>query len=111
MSTSVVNEVVEMLNDDLVSHGFFAQCVSHSCGGATDGSKFLGEILADLLSTREVEVGETRQENPGYLEFVAWRGTVKERVERASEAVRHAVGHDKEFAYWLCLRRNIDRYE
>jgi len=48
---------------------------------------------------------------PDYVEFVAWNGSVEERVNRAVKAVAAASGPDKEFADWLCLRENVDRFE
>ena len=34
-----------------------------------------------------------------------------DKVERAIDAVLNTEDRDREFAYWLCLTRNIDRYE
>jgi hypothetical protein len=67
--------------------------------------------LTELLSSGSVDVGEAKLSSPEYVEFMAWKGTVEERVERASAAIDAAHGPDKEFAYWLCLRRNVDRFE
>lgn len=49
--------------------------------------------------------------NSDFVKFIAWRGTVEERVSRAMESVATAIGADKEFAYWICLRENIDGFE
>ncbi len=111
--TSTTNDILEMLNDDIVSHGFFAQCL------APDPAERRGIVfdlkmrdqLAELLSSGKVEIGETKVPRPDYVEFVAWRGTIDARVARAMNAVDTASGPDKEFAYWLCLRENVDRFE
>ena len=52
-----------------------------------------------------------KMKTPDYVEFVAWNGSVEERVNRAVKAVAAASGPDKEFADWLCLRENVDRFE
>jgi hypothetical protein len=100
-----------MLNDDLVSHGFLAQYLACSDRFVSSSDTGLRNLLAELLSSGKVEIGEARQSTPGYVEFIAWKGTVAERVNRAQDSVDSAEGGDKEFAYWLCLRENVDRFE
>ena len=108
---TTADDILEMLRDtDMVEHGFFVQCVADGNGGAALEPR-VEALLAELLSSGKVEIGEAKQASPGASEFVAWRGTVAERVSRAGSAVSNAVGHDKQFAYWLCLRENVDRYE
>jgi hypothetical protein len=109
---TTADDILEMLRDDtdMVEHGFFVQCVADGGGIFTLESR-VEDLLAELLSSGKVEIGEAKQFSPGASEFVAWRGTVPERIRRAGSAVSNAVGHDKQFAYWLCLREKVDRYE
>jgi hypothetical protein len=107
---TTADDILEMLRDDMVSHGFFAQCIADG-GGSFTLEPRVEALLAELLSSGKVEIGTARLAGPDYVEFVAWTGTVPERISRAMSAVSNAVGHDKEFAYWLCLRENVDRYE
>jgi hypothetical protein len=109
---TTADDILEMLRDDIdmVEHGFFVQCVADGGGSFTIESR-VEALLVELLSSGKVEIGEEKELSPGASEFVAWRGTVAERVRRAGIAVSNAVGHDKQFAYWLCLRENVDRYE
>lgn len=103
--------ILQMLNEDMVSHGWVSECVKND---RQDGTAFDAQIkntLSDLLSSGLVEIGNARIANPQYVEFVAWRGTIVERVSRAMNAVRGASNTDKEFAYWLALRQNVDRFE
>ena len=106
-----INDVLELLGDDILSHGFLAQCARDSNNGTSLSVAQLKELLAELLTSGKVEIGNTRLASPEYLEFIAWRGTVDERISRAFDAVDSAIDSDKEFAYWLCLRENVDSYE
>ncbi|WP_145258187.1 hypothetical protein [Planctomycetes bacterium Pan216] len=103
--------ILDMLNDDMVSHGLVVQCLQKS---ATASDQLHGQIrnmLTNLLSSGSVDVGEAKLSSPEHVEFIAWNGSVEGRVERALAAIDTAAGPDKEFAYWLCLRQNIDRVE
>lgn len=95
-------DIIELLGEDMMSHGFLVQQVTNSR---------LPILLAELLSTNDVEVGKTELSKPDYVSFIAWKGTVAERVQRALAAVAQASDQDKEFAYWLALRKNVDRFE
>jgi hypothetical protein len=99
-----------MLNDDIVSHGLLAQCLRELVGHGGDFRHELRKTLEELLSL-SVEVGEENRPNPGYVEFIAWKGAISDRVSRALDLVDRITGPDQEFAYWLCLSKNIDRFE
>jgi hypothetical protein len=107
----IASDVIEMLSEDMVSHGLLSQCVEPTEGDDTPSSLRVRNLLAELLSSGKVEVGEAKLASPDYVEFIAWKGTVEDRVRRALESVENMRGHDKEFAYWLCLRENVDRFE
>jgi hypothetical protein len=100
-----------MLRDDIVSHGLVAQCTEQ--GDVRWGShrERVGLALTKLLGSGQVEIGVATLESPQYVTFVAWKGTVDERVRRALAAVEAANAPDKEYAYWLCLREDVDRFE
>jgi hypothetical protein len=107
---TTADDILGMLRDDMVSHGFFARCIADG-GGSFSLESRVGALLAELLSSGRVEIGMAKPSGPDYVEFVAWTGSVPERISRAMSAVSDAVGHDREFAYWLCLRENVDRCE
>ena len=111
MTHTLFNDILEMLNDDIVSRGLVAQSVEETEHDLLSRSEKEGKVLKELLASDKVEIGAPVRLRPDYLEFVAWRGTVDDRILRAMSAVANTVGHDKEFAYWLCLRKNVDRYE
>ena len=102
--------IVELLSDDMVSHGFFVQCVEDDESSKNRPQVECTDALADLLSSGEVEIGSTKAK-PEYVEFIAWKGTSKDRLSRAVECVNTVRDFDRDFAYWLCLHENIDRYE
>lgn len=102
--------IVELLSDDIVNHGFFVQCVQDNKSSKNSPQLEWIEVLEDLLSSGEVEIGSTKAK-PEYVEFIAWKGTIKDRLSRAVECVNTASDFDRDFAYWLCLHENIDRYE
>jgi hypothetical protein len=107
---TISSYIVDLLGDDIVSHGLLVQCIEldQSCGG--EPPLTWKEVLEELLAG-EVEIGIARNTLASYVEFIAWRGSVSERISRAVQSVNNAAAFDKEFAYWLCLRKNVDRYE
>jgi hypothetical protein len=100
-----------MLNDDIVSHGLLAQCVEQFGSDAIHPQVRVKDLLEELLTSGKVDIGVARLASPDFVEFVAWKGSVVERTSRAMDAVAAASGANKEFAYWLCLRQNVDRFE
>jgi hypothetical protein len=110
MST-VSNCILELLNDDVVSHGLFVQCVEQDKGGNSGPQLEWKAALEQILLLGRVEIGAAKLTSADYVEFIAWKGTVGERIARASDTVDSVSGPDQEFAYWLCLRENIDRFE
>jgi hypothetical protein len=104
MST-ILKDVLEMLSDDMVSHGWLAQYLKLS-----ESEARIEDALEEVLSSGKVEIGETNA-IPGYVEFIAWKGSVAERISRAVNAVAAVSGWDKNWAYWLALRENVDRFE
>jgi hypothetical protein len=107
----IIGDLIEILNEDMLSHGLLSQCVEQAEEDDTPSHLRVRDVLAELLSSGEVEVGEAKLASPDYVEFIAWKGTVESRVRRAMESANSMSGHDKEFAYWLCLRKNVDRFE
>jgi hypothetical protein len=108
--STIANYIVELLNDDMVSHGLLLQCVDQSEGIGESSQLNWKGILAELL-LGDVEIGVAEKVSDNYVEFIAWRGSSGERIGRATNSVNNAIGADREFAYWLCLRKNVDRYE
>ncbi|MCY2937225.1 MAG: hypothetical protein NTV55_02565 [Planctomycetota bacterium] len=111
MTNTLFNTILEMLGNDIVSRGLVAQCIRESDESQSISAEKECSLLKNLLTSNLIEIGVPRLLNSDYVEFVAWVGPVEDRVCRAMEAVTKEIGQDKEFAYWLCLRKNIDRYE
>ncbi len=108
----IVDDVREMLQDDMLNHADLVHYVRYRCGDDVDTVREVASVLEHVLQTGEIEIGNARLiPTRDYVEFVAWRGTVQDRVKRALEAVEAADEMDKHFAYWLTFRRNVDRYE
>jgi len=109
--TIVINDILEILEDDMVSHGLIAQYLKQLNTDALPIEELIKDALKRLLLSGNIEIGIAKMKMPDYLEFVAWNGTVDEKVSRALNAVANINEPDKEFAYWLCLKENVDRYE
>ena len=54
-------------------------------------------VLGQLLLSAEVEIGIAKSVSANYVEFVAWKGEVSERVARAVKRVESISGPDREF--------------
>jgi hypothetical protein len=105
------SEFLEILKDDMLSHGLFSQYLNQFNQNAKPFEKLnLSDVLSELLKSEKIDIGNAVV-TADHVEFVAWKGTIKERVDRSRKAVLNATGPDKEFAYWLCLRDNVDRFE
>jgi len=107
----VTAEILDELNSDIVSHGLIIQFMKDANVYEGLAAIRVEGVLSELLTTANVEIGNANLAGPDYVEFIAWKGTVAERISRAMQAVNLLSGPDKEFAYWLCLRKNIDRFE
>lgn len=103
-------EIIEHLHDDIVSHGFLSQCLGLNLPLQPEDMASLRGSLFYLLSTEKIEIGSAF-ESSDYVEFVAWSGSIPAKVERALEAVAQTPEPDSEFAYWICLKEKVDRYE
>jgi hypothetical protein len=103
---NVVNCIRELLSSDMLSHGLLLQTVEQLGEPSPDWKAVLSELL-----TEDIEIGEAKLASPDYVEFIAWKGTIKERVMRAAKRVEGLAAPDREFAYWLALRKNVDRFE
>ena len=131
MST-IFDEILERLNDGLCYHADVDGILSDSNLKKLEKTKLRGEdiqtikptsqiirptdeeirnALREILESGEIQIGETNLDTPDYLAFVAWHGSVDERAERAIKSVRECNDSDRPYAYWLCLRDNVDRYE
>jgi len=106
----VIDDILEMVKDDMVSHGLLAQCVEQATSNHQTSAS-IEKVLEELLTCGKVEIGTAKAVRDDFVEFVAWKGSVPERVTNAMRAVAAAQCADKEFAYWLCLRENADRFD
>ena len=106
---NVSNYIYDSLNDDMACHALLVQCVKDE--SRRDGQQLSWKDILEELLSHDVEIGTAELKTTEYIEFIAWRGSISERISRAVECVNKAVSSDKEFAYWLCLRKNVDHYE
>jgi len=109
----IVQNVKETLDTDIVSYGELKQIAS-DCGGIgpddAKGQLWITAILDHILSV-DIQIGDAINPDGQRVQFVAWRGGVQDRIVRAIHAIEHADKLDREFAFWLCWRRNVDRFE
>lgn len=110
----------EELHEDLLNHAWIEQAVRLRVGKDAPSLLYVQAILEEMLKSGEVEIGETTkgrgEGGKEYVAFIAWKRTVQERIARAMREVERWSAPEfppdwKDFAYWLCLRRNIDGYE
>jgi len=101
----ILDEICELLESDMVYYGQIARCVD-----SQDNSS-VSQLIHALLCDRNVEIGSVRLRDREYVEFVGWIGTINERIQRATRTVQATEPQDREFVYWLCLRKNVDRFE
>lgn len=100
-----------MLDDDMLNHGLLSQHLQDQNESSPLSEEILRETLKTLLESGKVAIGNARLKTPDYVEFVAWGGELNNQIERAISAISATQSPDKDFAYWLCLRDNIDRVE
>jgi hypothetical protein len=108
---TITDDILKLANDDMISHGLVTQFLKQIDTSANPSEKRVKDALKEILATGKIEMGTTKMTTSDYVEFVAWNGTIEERINRAIEAVATVNGPDKEFAYWLCLRENVDCFE
>jgi hypothetical protein len=109
--TTTTEEIIDLMNDDMVSHGLLEQCLVQANSGNELSSHGVSMAIKELLDTGKVAIGSARMIRPDYVEFVGLNGVTDAKIQRAMEAVKAASGPDKEFAYWLCLVDDVDRFE
>lgn len=110
MLNLTTSEIIDHLHDDLVSHGFLAQCIGLHGVRDKDYLGRLRQVLLELMASDRIEIG-VAVESGNYVEMIGWAGTVEAKVDRALSAVVETDQADNEFAFWLCLKENVDRYE
>lgn len=110
MLEEIVAFIKQSLDDDIVSYCEMGQIVEDVSGKKLDESVSTKELLHELLSSN-VEIGHAIAVKGNYVKYVAWKGDVTSRVERAIKEIQSSAECDKEFCFWLCHKRNIDEYE
>ncbi len=105
-----IDEIIEMMSNDILIHGLLNDYVNSNAGNK-DWESNIKNILDLLLNSGKVQIGSVSCVTSGCVEFVAWNGTTESRVNRAMIAIRDSREQDREFAYWLCLSGNVDRFE
>ena len=101
------------LEGDLCSYGWLQQIVKEFMPGGVDAPEFIRAVVVELL-TSGVEVGKAvkvSKNGMAHVAFVAWKGTVEERVGRALTSVDSHSESDHDWAFCLCLPENVDEYE
>jgi hypothetical protein len=111
MMNLMLKTIFDLLSNDIVSHGLVLQSVEEFNRNGQQPQLQLDDVLKALLQSGRVEIGSAKKTSPDYVEFIAWKGTVEERLTRSTRCVNASNPQDREFAYWLCLRENVDRFE
>lgn len=105
----IVEDVKSALETDIVSRGELGQIIADGYSGRMEPRKCMEEIIAYLLE-ENVQIGYAIAVEK-YVKFVAWRGGVDERVERAFREGDTYSETDRAFAFWLCAPSNVDEFE
>jgi hypothetical protein len=108
---SIPGFIVEALTRDIIGHGELVQCIKLNESINDGRHPDWQDVLRQLLASGKVEVGRAILVSNDYVEFVAWKGTIEQRIARAAGSVNSEYGPAQQFAYWLCLKENVDRYE
>jgi hypothetical protein len=108
---SIHDEIIEYLETDILDFGFFAQMVS-GAGAYNDEMRrdVVFTHLESVLKDDRVAIGNA-VDTGGYVAFISWRGTSDENLKRARSKVESLSNFERGFAFWLCLKKNVDKYE
>jgi len=101
------------LEEDLCSYGWLRQTVKECCLSDVADPESVQAVMVELLASG-VEVGKAVKafkDSVEHVAFVAWKGTVEERVGRALTSVDSHTESDRDWAFCLCLPENVDEYE
>ncbi|RPH69771.1 hypothetical protein EHM76_06920, partial [bacterium] len=79
---TVGQQVIDSLQNDLVSAGELRQIVANVLTDTAGSREFVAEVIRHLL-TEGVEIGDARNIEGKYVKFIAWKGSVSDRCERA----------------------------
>ena len=107
--SALSQKVKSSLTVDIVSFGELRQLVRSDVEEELV-DKTVETVLDELLKS-DVEIGQAFNVDGKYVKFVAWRGDGGDRVKRALIEVSNSAASDREFAFWLCLKKNVDEYE
>ena len=102
---TTVDEILKELQHDLVSCGWMLQTLS-----AGDSIQAVRESLSVIL-TDSIVIGDAIDTKKGHVKFVAWTGTREEQIERAIRRYASSAHPNNDYAFWLCLKQNVDEYE
>jgi hypothetical protein len=106
----VIDAVELALKDDLVSWAEFRQLIENVLSDTQDVWPHVEKLLG-LLLMADVEIGNAVCCDRPHIKFIAWRGGVENRVERAKIEIERHSEQDRAFAFWLCLRASVDEFE
>lgn len=113
LAQALIEELKEGI-DDLIYNSWIEQAVRLRVSNEAQISLYLMNVLEEMLKSREVEIGgEVRRERDG-VKYIAWEGTVEQRIARAFQETERARQVNPNWglcAYWLRLREKIDGYE
>jgi hypothetical protein len=107
---AISTRAIDALKDDLVSAGELRQIVADSLVETAEARDYMAEVIRHLLA-ESIEIGEARNIEGNYVKFIAWKGSITDRCERAFRQWESLHQSDREFAFWFCLRENVDEYE
>ncbi|MEM7625865.1 MAG: hypothetical protein AAF333_09565 [Planctomycetota bacterium] len=101
---SLLDILVESLETDIISYGELKEII------ATHSNKELLDFVGFALQ-HDIEIGTAVDSNGSYVKFIAWSGSINSRIERALLTIEESQEFDKDFSFWLCLRKNVDATE
>jgi hypothetical protein len=107
---AISERVIDSLQDDLVSVGELRQIIADTLAEKVAAPDFMTQLIRHLLA-KGVEIGDARNIDVNYVKFIAWKGSITDRSERAFRQAECLDEVDRDYAFWLCLERNVDEYE
>src|SRR5436305_12637559 len=87
-------QVIDALQDDLVSAAELGQIAGDLLKVKFNNPELIAQVIRHLL-TEGVEIGNARNIDGKCVKFVAWKGSVGDRCERALRQVQSSGEHDR----------------
>jgi len=111
--TQIKEEILDHLCIDMMQMGFLRGLIE-TIAEENSYSEVMNfyALLSQILEMDNIEIGETWS-NPDekFVYFLAWKGSISEKISRLKERESKGDEIDKYYAAWLCLKSNVNKFE